>query len=125
MGIKKIEDMDHYEILNVKRSASQQEISRAYRIGKSAFSPDSLAHYSLLSDEEREEMRLRIEIAFEVLGNPEKRKEYDEKTYGAFDAYRNKAYFRQSTERMIIEEAGSERVWVENLKRFFFSSKKS
>lgn len=116
--------MDHYEILNVKKSASQQEIQRAYRIGISSYSPDSMAHYTLLSEEEREEMLNRIERAFQVLGNPDSRREYDEKTLQKLHIYRDKAYFRQSMERMVIEDARTGQQWIENLKRFFFSSKK-
>jgi DnaJ-class molecular chaperone len=124
VSFKKIEDMDHYEILNVKKSASQEEIQRAYRIGISSYSPDSMAHYTLLSEEEREEMLIRIERAFQVLGDPESRREYDEKTLHRLHIYRDKAYFRQSIERMVIEDASTGQQWVENLKRFFFSSKK-
>ena len=124
MSFKKIEEMDHYEILNVKKSASQQEIQRAYRIGISSYSPDSMAHYTLLSEEEREEMLNRIERAFQILGNPESRREYDEKTLHKLHIYRDKAYFRQSMERMVIEDARTGQQWIENLKRFFFSSKK-
>jgi DnaJ-class molecular chaperone len=124
VSFKKIEDMDHYEILNVKKSASQEEIQRAYRIGISSYSPDSMAHYTLLSEEEREEMLIRIERAFQVLGDPESRREYDEKTLHRLHIYRDKTYFRQSIERMVIEDASTGQQWVENLKRFFFSSKK-
>ena len=125
MGIKKIEEMDHYEILNIKKSASQQEIHKAYSVGKSAYSFDSMAHYTLLSEHEREEMIDRIEHAFQILGNPDRRKDYDTRVLSNDNFYREKAYFRQSTERLVIEDVNAGRKWVENLKRFFFSSGKN
>lgn len=115
--------MDFYEILNVRKSASQQEIQKAYSIGISAYSLDSMASYTLISDREREEMSGRIKKAFEVLGNPESRKEYDEKTL-QLHTHREKAYFRRSTERMVIEDVKTGHKWAKNLKRFIFFSKK-
>jgi DnaJ-class molecular chaperone len=63
MSLKKIEEMNHYEILNVNRSASQQEIQKAYIIAIEAYQKDSLAHYNLVSERERIEMMTQIERA--------------------------------------------------------------
>ena len=104
MALKKIEEMDHYEILNIKRSASQQEIEIAYLAGKAAYSEDSMAHYTLLGNDERQMMLKRIETAFSVLGYPERRQAYDEKRVEKGTVYQEKAYFRQSTEKMLIED---------------------
>ena len=76
----KIEDMDHYEILNVSRNTSFKEIEKAYLIMKTAYSEGSLAHHSLLKDEERQKMLDRIEEAFIILGDIEKRHIYDKNT---------------------------------------------
>lgn len=121
---KKIEEMDFYEILDVNKSASQQEIRKAYLLGLSAYSQNSMAHYTLVSEEERENMLLRIKKAFEVLGNPDKRKEYDEKTFRKPPLSKNPLYYRQYGEKMVIEDAGRGRQFIRSLKRFFFSSKK-
>jgi DnaJ-class molecular chaperone len=123
MTIKKIEDMDHYEILNIKRSASQQEIENAYLVGKAAYNEDSLAHYTLLNDEERQRMLDLIEAAFSVLGYPERRQAYDEQRVARGTVYQEKAYFRQSTEKMLIEDIDNHDD-ANFLKRFFSPSKK-
>ena len=120
----KIEDMDHYDILNVKRNTSFKEIEKAYFIGKATYSKDSLAHYSLLKDEERQQMLDRIESAFFILGNEEKRDAYDENTLNVRDQYKEKAHFRQSTERMIFEDPHTDRQRTPFFKRIFSSTKK-
>ncbi len=120
----KVEDMDHYEILNVGRTASFREIEKAFLIGKSAYSKDSLAHYALLKDEERQQMLDRIEAAFMILGDEEKRQAYDENTVDNRNFYREKAKFRQSTERMIFEDLNTPSPRTPFFRRLFFSVKK-
>lgn len=116
--------MDHYDILNVKRNASFKEIEKAYLIGKAAYSKDSLAHYSLLKDEERQQMLDRIESAFMILGNKEKRHAYDENTLNERDLYKEKAQFRQSTERMFFEDLSPVPQRTSFFRRLFSSTKK-
>ncbi|MGD2245120.1 MAG: DnaJ domain-containing protein [Candidatus Aminicenantes bacterium] len=123
MAIKKIEDMDYYEILDVKKNASPKEIKTAYLVGKAAYTKNSLAHYSLIGDEERQNMLDRIEKAFMVLGNPIKRQTYDENALTKRTIYQEKAHFRKSTERMIIEDIDEDTYGLEFLKRVFSSSK--
>jgi DnaJ-class molecular chaperone len=120
----KIEDMDHYEILNVSRTASFREIEKAFLIGKSAYSKDSLAHYTLLKDEERQQMLDRIEAAFMILGDEEKRQAYNENTLNKRDSYKEKAQFRQSTERMIFEDPYTDHRRTHFFRRLFSSAKK-
>lgn len=117
--------MDHYEILNVNRNASFQEIEKAYLISKAAFSKNSLAHYSLLKEKEREQMLDRIETAFIILGDEEKRHAFDENTLDTKSRYKEKAHFRQSTERMIFEDSQRPRLQIHFFRRLFSSSKKS
>ena len=74
MSLKKLEEMDYYEILNIKKSASQQEIHRAYVVAKAAYQKNSLAHYNLVSEDERKEMTAQIERAYLTLSHPKKRK---------------------------------------------------
>ncbi len=66
-----------YDILEIKHDASPQEIREAYLRTKTAFNKDSVALYSLISQNEREEMLHRIEEAYMILSNTQKRKEYD------------------------------------------------
>ncbi len=120
----KIEDMDHYEILNVSRASSFREIEKAYLIGKAAYSKDSLAHYTLLKDEERQQMLDRIEAAFMILRDEEKKQAYDENTLDKRASYKEKARFRQSTERMFFEDPAADRHRTHFIKRLFSSSKK-
>jgi len=67
-----------YDILNVSPDASTLGIVKAYREIKLIFQPNSLAAYSLYSEEELEIMNQNIEEAYAVLSNFETRATYDE-----------------------------------------------
>ena len=66
---------DYYEILNVSRDASQDEIKSAFRKLAKKYHPDLNPN-----DKEAERKFKEINEAYEVLGDPEKRKRYD--TFG-------------------------------------------
>jgi len=108
MRLKKTEEMNFYEILNVPPSASQQDIEQAYTVGKHAFEEGSLAHYGLIGQEERESTLSRIEEAFKTLSNPRKRRRYDVRTLKIKSEADEDAYFRSTTEKIVIEEVESE-----------------
>jgi curved DNA-binding protein CbpA len=71
------EDSSLYELLEVGPDATPQEIRAAYLRAKTAYKKNSLALYSLMSEEDTEKLVLRVEQAYLVLSNPERRKEYD------------------------------------------------
>ena len=63
---------DFYKVLGVERTASQAEISKAYRKLARKYHPD-------LNKEKGAEAKFKkITAAYEVLDNPEKRKKYDQ-----------------------------------------------
>ncbi|MBC7693030.1 MAG: helix-turn-helix domain-containing protein [Methylotenera sp.] len=67
-----------YDLLEVAPDASEQDIRTAYMRAKSAYKKDSVALYSLMGQEETEELLHKIEEAYKVLSSPEKRRNYDE-----------------------------------------------
>ena len=71
-------EQNYYELLDLKPYASQQEVEEAYQRARRYFSPDSVATYALFQVEELRLLRSRIEEAFRVLGNIERRRQYDE-----------------------------------------------
>jgi curved DNA-binding protein CbpA len=75
--LKKIEDMNYYELLEVSSRATAQEIHKAYERIRRIYDPNSVALYSLFSPEETEKIRQRIEEAYRTLIYDENRREYD------------------------------------------------
>ena len=68
-----MEYKDYYKVLGLSKTASQDEIRKAYRKLAVQFHPDKNA-----GDKVSEEKFKEITEANEVLSDPEKRKEYDE-----------------------------------------------
>ena len=75
--LKKIEDMNYYELLEVSYRATAQEIHKAYERVRRIYDPNSIALYSLFSPEETEKIRQRVEDAYRTLIYDENRREYD------------------------------------------------
>ena len=123
-SFKKIEEMNYYEILNVRPSASQQDIQKAYEIGKSAYHISSIAHYSLIKEEERRFMSDKIEEAFQTLGNEDQREKYDIAVRMNLSDLQANTFFRSTIQKMIIED-GDEKYGLWKKIRELFSSKKN
>ncbi len=70
-------NMNYYQLLDVKPSASIAEIQQAYQKLKSIYQPNHISAYSLFSDEDLEKISRRLDDAFALLTNPNRRKEYD------------------------------------------------
>jgi len=75
--VKRIEEQTYYEILEVSPSATVKEIQRAYDHAKETFHMDSLAVYSLFSEQEIKEIQTAIDEAYHVLMDDNLRRSYD------------------------------------------------
>ena len=76
--MKSIKDQTYYEILEINPTATIKEIQRAYEHAKETFHADSLAVYSLFSEEEVKEIQSSIEEAYRVLMDEALRRNYDQ-----------------------------------------------
>jgi len=69
---------DYYERLRIAPGASKLDIINAYRRAKLTFRKDSLAVYSLYSEDELASIRRQVDAAYSVLSDREKRQAYDD-----------------------------------------------
>ena len=75
--MKRFEEFNFYEILEIPCNASTFQIREAYREALSIYSEDSLATYSLFTAEERHKILSEVEKAFNTLIDKKARDEYD------------------------------------------------
>ena len=71
---------DYYEVLGVSRNASEKEIKSAYRKLAKKYHPDSNQ-----GNKDAENKFKEASEAYSVLSDPEKRKQYDQFGFAAFD----------------------------------------
>lgn len=106
---------DYYKILEVNSAASQEEIKKSYRKLAQKYHPDKNP-----GNAEAESKFKEIAEAYEILGNPEKRKSYDLPQnpftgsfgfdpFGGFTGFNNAQY----SERQVIKKGKNINVRVE------------
>ena len=79
--MKGIDEQTYYEILEVSPAATTKEIQKAYENAKETFHADSLAVYSLFTEQEVQAIQVAIEEAYRVLMDESLRKSYDQSHY--------------------------------------------
>ena len=72
-----IDELDHYELLEIARTATETEIDRAYRAAQHTYADGSLAMYSVFESRDASEIRSRLDEAYRVLSDSELRADYD------------------------------------------------
>jgi len=75
--MRKLEDLNFYELLDLGPSAEKEEVENAFRVAIRTYGSDSLAVYSVLSEEQRGRLLARIEQAYAVLSDDSRRGKYD------------------------------------------------
>ena len=69
----------YYDILNVTMGASDEEVKKKYRKLALIYHPDKYRFQNVSADSDNDgtEMFLKIQQAYEILSDPERRKQYD------------------------------------------------
>jgi curved DNA-binding protein CbpA len=76
--MKKLEDLNFYELLEVAFDASPFEVHQAYKEMTQLYHDDSLASYSFFSREERKEILAKLDEAYSTLMDEKRRSRYDQ-----------------------------------------------
>lgn len=71
-------NQDYYQLLNISKHSTSVELDKAYLSTKQFYTEDSVAHYSLYSSAGKKDMLKTIDLAYEILSDPETRHKYDE-----------------------------------------------
>ncbi|MCG8587765.1 MAG: helix-turn-helix domain-containing protein [Proteobacteria bacterium] len=81
--MKGLDEQNHYEVLEVPRHASSEQIERAYRLAKATYEEGSLGLYSIFDESDAKSVLGRVEQAYRVLSDAEGRERYDRELFGA------------------------------------------
>ena len=82
--MKSIDELDHYDLLEIRPNATRAEIERAYATAQQVYAEGSLALYSVFDGIDGAAIRARLDEAYRVLCDPEAREAYDRE--GHFEA---------------------------------------
>lgn len=107
----------YYKILEVDETASQKEISAAFRRLSKEYHPDRIPDHLLRIKQEAQEKLKQINEAYQVLSDPEKRMQYDvwleglreEEIEGASESHVSDYGEAQSTEEEAIAPRSSKK----------------
>jgi flagellar biosynthesis protein FlhG len=75
--MKPLDELDHYEVLEIPPGAGFEDIQRAYRMTRAAYAGGSMATYSIYNRDDTASIRSRIDEAYRILADPEGRAKYD------------------------------------------------
>jgi flagellar biosynthesis protein FlhG len=80
--VRALEELTHYDVLEIDPAATDEEIRRAYRRVRDVYGVDSLATCGLYGRDRLAGLHLRFEEAYEVLMEAERRRAYDLNLFG-------------------------------------------
>ena len=75
--MKKFDQLNYYELLEIHPTAHREEIQRGYEMANKTYGADSIATYSLFDHDSRKRIIDRIEEAFSVLSDDKQRQQYN------------------------------------------------
>lgn len=84
--MRALHDQNHYEVLEVSRNATPDQIRTAYKIARETYTSSSLALYSVFGSRDAATIRERVEEAYRVLSSETTRAAYDAATQPAAEA---------------------------------------
>ncbi len=98
-------EKNYYEILDVPSTADQNQIYQGYLRQRNAYAHDNIAAYSLMTKNDSERQVQQIQEAFDIIGNPDKRKIYDQAR-----GYNNHWYLKETPTVLQTKEPNSQSI---------------
>ena len=94
-----------YDVLNIKQSATFEEIKEAYQKAKLSLSEENMALYSIMSTDDIEENINQIEEAYNTLGNERNRRKYHlENEFSVEIIQENKSPEKVTAQKVAVQE---------------------
>lgn len=75
--MKPLEEQDYYELLEISRQATPEEVERAYAMARALYTDDAMAGLSVFDSGDAEAISERVERAYRTLMDADARREYD------------------------------------------------
>ena len=111
MPFKTVDELNHYELLNLPRNFKPAELEKAVALGRAAYGRGSLSGYGLISESEKQRLLARVEDAYRTLSNPATRRLYDRELFKGVDRLSAtglvKSYGRRTVVRNVDVEVRS------------------
>ena len=76
---KIVDELDYYQLLELQRGASREEIKRAFHESSRSFHPDTNRHLDFELRAQCERISKRVTEAYCILRDPRRRSAYDER----------------------------------------------
>ncbi len=75
--MKPLAEQNYYEVLEIQQTAGWRDIQRAYDLAQTTYSGAAMASMPLFTPKERAEIIQKIEEAYRIFQDPDKKRQYD------------------------------------------------
>jgi lipopolysaccharide export system ATP-binding protein len=108
MSLKNVEELNHYEVLDVPRNFRPDELERAYLRCRTAYAPGSVAGYGLLSEPRKQKLLEQVEAAYHALSVRSRRALYDQELFKGTACFRAAGLLKAYGPRTVVRNGDVE-----------------
>jgi lipopolysaccharide export system ATP-binding protein len=108
MALKNVAELNHYEVLDVPRNFRPDELEQAYVRCQTAYAPESMAGYGLLSEGQRQRLLEQIQAAYHTLSIRSRRTLYDQEVFKGAARFSAAGLIKSYGHRTVVQDVGVE-----------------